>query len=397
MTVEIDQATYRICARCVMDTTDPDISFDAESVCNHCREAEALLAQIRLTPAESDRRLQALADRIKARAANRSHDAIVGLSGGVDSSYAAWLAHKLDLRVLAIHFDNGWNSEIAVRNIEAVVEACGFELDTYVVDWLEFRDLQRAFLKAGVVDIEILTDHAITAALVDLAKRHRIPFILSGANIATEFGMPRRWAWNKQDLVNIEAIHKRFGERPLKSFPRMGMWRDILRRRLSVGVEFINILDMANFRKDLAMRVLEQNTGWRYYGGKHYESTFTKFFQAHILPTKFGIDKRRVHLSALIRNGEMSRDDALAELQRPLYDPDALRRDKAFVAKKLGFDIAAFDEILAAPPVPHDRYPTDIRLRNRLKTVAGWMRRLRSSLGGGPLPAAPTTQSKPGR
>lgn len=353
-----------------MDTTDPTISFDDEGVCSHCRAAEPQLERVRLSADESERRLHDLADTIRTNSKGRSYDAVVGMSGGVDSSYVAWLAHKLNLRVLAVHFDNGWNAEIAVSNIRAVVETCGFDLETYVIDWPEFKDLQRAFIKAGVVDIEMLTDHAIMAAMFDLAKRHNIKYVLSGTNIATEHGMPRAWVWNKSDLTNIEAIHKQFGQRKLKSFPRMGLVRSIIQRYLGMGFEFVEILDLANFNKTQAMKTLEDNTGWRYYGGKHYESVFTKFYQAHILPTKFGIDKRKVHFSALVRNGEMTRDQALAELQQPLYDADELRRDKAYVLKKLDFNEAEFDAILAQPPVAHDSYPSDISARIFLKSIA---------------------------
>jgi len=362
--------SVQVCTSCVMDSTDPAISFDAAGVCNYCRDAAPALERVRLSTEESDRRLQALADTIRANAKDRPYDAVVGMSGGVDSSYVALLAKQMGLRVLAVHFDNGWNAEVATANIHAVVEACGFDLETYVIDWPEFRDLQRAFIKAGVVDIEMLTDHAIMAAMFDLAKRHNIRYVLSGTNVATEHGMPRAWVWNKQDLTNIEAIHKRFGERKLKSFPRMGLIPSILRRYLGLGFEFVEILDLVNFRKTEAMATLSEKTGWRYYGGKHYESVFTKFYQAHILPHKFGIDKRKVHLSALVRNGEMTREEAVAELAKPLYEADELRRDKAYVLKKLGFSDAEFEALMAEPPVAHDAYPSDVKIRNALKSLA---------------------------
>jgi len=353
-----------------MDTTDPDINFDDAGVCNHCRTAELALKKIHLSDEESQRLLKELGETIRANSKSRPYDAVVGMSGGVDSSYVAWLAHTMGLRVLAVHFDNGWNAEVAVANIRAVVEKCGFDLETYVIDWPEFKDLQRAFIRAGVVDIEMLTDHAIMSSMFDLAKRHNIKYVLSGTNVATEHGMPRAWVWNKSDLTNIEGIHKCFGERKLKSFPRMGLLRSILHRNLGLGFEFVEILDLLNFRKNDAMKVLEENTDWRYYGGKHYESVFTKFYQAHILPRKFGIDKRKVHLSALVRNGEMSREEALSELVQPLYDVDELRRDKAYVLKKLGFSELEFDAMMAELPIAHDYYPSDIKLRGFLKSLA---------------------------
>ncbi len=363
--------TLQVCTTCVMDTSDPALTFDDQGVCNHCQDAIPQIEKIKLTPDESKARLKELADRIKADSKDCTYDAVVGMSGGVDSSYVAWLAKELDLRVLAVHFDNGWNAEIAVANIESVVNTCGFDLETYVIDWPEFKDLQRSFIKAGVVDIEMLSDHAIMAAMFDLAKRHKVKYVLSGTNIATEHGMPRAWVWNKQDLTNIQDIQKRFGSRKIKSFPTMGLLKSIIKRYLGLGFKFVEILDLVNFNKTEAMKTLEEKTGWRYYGGKHYESTFTKFYQAHILSEKFGIDKRKVHLSALVRNGEMSRDEAMAELAQPLYDAEELRRDKAYVLKKLSFSEDEFDAIMKEKPVAHDFYKSDLGMRTFLKKIAG--------------------------
>lgn len=359
-----------VCATCVMDTSDPDIVFDDAGICNHCHDAKTALIRVQLSDDVAQQNLDDLADKIRANSKGRPYDAVVGMSGGVDSSYVAWLAHKMDLRILAVHFDNGWNAEIATANIHTLVEGFGFDLETCVIDWPEFKDLQRAFIKAGVVDIEMLTDHAIMASMFELAKRHNIKYVLSGTNVATEHGMPRAWVWNKQDLINIQAIHKRFGDRKLKSFPRMGLLKSIVRRYLGIGFEFVEILDLINFRKNEAMKLLEKKTGWRYYGGKHYESVFTKFYQAYILPQKFGIDKRKVHLSALVRNGEMTRDEALVELGLPLYNVDDLRRDKAYVLKKLGFSEEKFDALMDEKPVAHSFYDSDIRIRSILKKIA---------------------------
>lgn len=362
--------TSRLCIRCVMDESDPDIGFDADGVCNHCRAGERALVKIRLTKDESERRLAALAAQVSAARTREGYDSIVGLSGGVDSSYTAWLAYKLGLRPLAVHLDNGWNSEIAVANIHNLVERCGFDLVTLVIDWPEFRDLQRAFIKAGVVDIEMLSDHAIMATMFRLCRKHGIRTVLSGTNVATEHGMPRSWVWNKQDLTNIRAIHARFGSLKLKTFPTMGLLRSVLWRLPGLGSRFVELLDHANYRKTTAIEELKRETGWRDYGGKHHESVFTKFYQCYILPIKFGIDKRRVHLSALIRNGEIDRQAALAALQAPIYDPDELRRDKEFALKKLGFSEAEFDAIMAKAPVRHDHYASDRRIRGAGKAIS---------------------------
>lgn len=342
-----------------MDTSDLDIVFDDKGVCNHCRAADLLLPQYRFTPEQSQRRLNEIAARLKKVGRGKRYDCVLGMSGGVDSSFAAHTAARLGLRILAIHFDNGWNSEIAVSNIKKIVEKCGFELHTYVINWPEFRDVQRAFIKASVVDIEMVTDHAIFAAMFRIARQRHIRYVLSGTNRATEHGMPRTWLWRKQDLVNLKAIHRRFGTVKLKTFPMLGSFRAAMYTKLGLGLEYVEILNNLNYRKTSAIEELERIYGWRYYGGKHYESVFTKFYQAYILPIKFGIDKRKVHLSDLVRNGEITREEALIELARPLYAPEELRADREYVLKKLGFSDIEFEKILSAPPIAHTNYPSD--------------------------------------
>lgn len=357
-----------------MDTSDPEIVFDDRGVCNHCRTADLLLPKYRFTPEESQRRLDEIAARLKKAGRGKRYDGVLGMSGGVDSSFAAHTAARLGLRILAIHFDNGWNSEIAVSNIKKIVEKCGFELHTYVINWPEFRDVQRAFIKASVVDIEMVTDHAIFAAMFRIARQKHIRYVLSGTNRATEHGMPRTWLWRKQDLRNLKAIHRRFGERSLKTFPTLGSLRCSMYTKFGFGLEYIEILNNLNYRKTEAIKVLGGEYGWRYYGGKHYESIFTKFYQAYILPVKFGIDKRKVHLSDLVRNGEITREDALAELAKPLYAPEELRADREYVLKKLGFTDREFDELMSAKPLSHAFYSTDEKLVRLGKQVLAWNR-----------------------
>ena len=361
-----------------MDTSDPQITFDGDGVCNHCRKADGILAGLRRTPEASERALADLASRIKAAGAGNEYDSVLGLSGGVDSSYAAVLARQMGLRPLAVHFDNGWNAELAVENIRRVVEGCGFDLMTYVIDWPEFRDLQRAFLKSSVIDTEMITDHAIIAAVAHLAEEHRIRWVLSGNNLATEHGLPVAWVWDKGDWTNIEAIHARHGTVPLKTFPHQTRRRWLAIRLLRRGFRVADPLNLVPYRRDEAAATLAREFGWRDYGGKHHESVFTRFYQSYILPTKFGVDKRRAHLSARIRNGELTRDDAIRILAEPLYTPDALATERDFVLKKLGFSEAEFDEILAAPPRRHDDYPSDRRLMDLLRLVNRPVRAVRS-------------------
>jgi N-acetyl sugar amidotransferase len=348
----------QVCTRCVMDRSDPDISFGSDGVCSHCARAATLLPTVHWTSKASEQALADLAGTVRRASVGHEYDCVIGLSGGVDSSYTALIANRLGLRPLAVHFDNGWNTELAVENIQRVVDGCGFDLQTYVINWREFRDLQRAFLLASVVDIELLTDHAIFAAMVGLARTHGIRYVLSGANIATEHGLPRAWVWNKLDWRNIQAIHATYGTVPLKSFPHLtaGRWAAMrLRRQLTV----LEPLNLTNYRRDEASATLAKEFGWRDYGGKHHESAFTKFYQGVILPEKFGIDKRRVHLSDAVRNGEMSRDEAMRILATPPYEPDELRQDSEYVRKKLGFSEPEWSAILAARPRSHSEFASD--------------------------------------
>lgn len=347
-----------MCTNCVMDTSDPDLCFSQQGVCSICKDTLPLLANFKFSPREEAQNLNGLSIAIKRRSSGK-YDSILGLSGGVDSSYVAFLAHKMNLNPLCVHFDNGWNSEIAVKNIRKIIDKTGFDLTTYVIDWPEFRDLQRAFFKAGVIDIEMLTDHAIFASLFKIRRQHRISTVLSGTNFATEHGMPNAWLWHKTDWRNIRAIHKRHGSRPLRTFPRMSTLHWLLMKEFNFGGHFEEPLNNVSYFKQSAMATLRDYFDWQYYGGKHYESVFTKFYQAYVLPEKFGVDKRKAHLSALIRNGELSRDDALQELAQPLYEPAELRRDTDFVLKKLGFEAEEFESLISAEPVPHREYPSD--------------------------------------
>jgi N-acetyl sugar amidotransferase len=361
-----------------MDTSDRTITFDRDGVCSHCRGAERELADVSWTPEASARALEAAAATVRG-ARTGDYDCVIGLSGGVDSSYVAYLAKGLNLRPLAVHFDNGWNSELAVENIERVVEGCGFDLHTYVIDWKEFRDLQRAFLLASVVDIELLTDHAISAAMASLANQHGLRFVLSGYNVATEHGMPTAWFWDKGDWTNIRAIHERFGTVPLRTYPHRSRIRRRVRQRLGREPETVELLNLINYRRDKAAETLKGEFGWREYGGKHHESTFTRFYQSYILPRKFGIDKRRPHLSARIRNGELTRGEALAEVSEPAYaTPEELAIEREFVLKKLGFTDREFDTVMATPPRPHDDYPSDQRILDLVRKAGRPLKAIRS-------------------
>ena len=366
---------YRICNRCIMDTSDLEISFDENGYCNHCREYFRLAEDHTYQGNKSDAALKSTIDRIKEAGKNKEYDCIVGVSGGVDSSYVAYLSKQLGLRTLAVHFDNGWNSELAVKNIENIVKKLQFDYQTWVVDWEEFRDLQTAFLKASVANAEIPSDHAFLAALYRIADQYNIKYILSGTNVATEGILPKSWGYNAKDLTHLKVIHKQFGKVPLKTYPMLGFNREIYYTYVK-GIKLVRLLGLVPYVKSDAMKIIEKELGWVYYGGKHYESIFTRFFQAYILPVKFNIDKRRAHLSTLICSGQIERDEALQEMQKDPYPPELLSQDKKYVIKKLKLTDAEFEEIMNLPVKSYKDYPNDEKklkfvysVYNRLKKI----------------------------
>jgi len=339
-----------------MDTTDSEITFDQDGVCNHCTSYFEKAATILPSPEVAEKRYRAMIDMVKANGKGKEYDCVIGLSGGVDSSYVAYLAWKEGLRALTVHFDNGWNSELAIKNIENIVKVTGFDYQTWVVDWEEFRDLQIAFLKASVANAEIPTDHAFLAAIYRICSENGIKYNLNGANFATEGILPNSWGYNSKDIKFLKGIHKKFGNTKLKTYPLLGFNREMKYTYLK-GIKNLRPLNLVGYKKMEAMETLKDVFGWKYYGGKHYESTFTKFFQAYYLPQKFGYDKRRAHLSSLICNGEMTRAEAIKELETPLYDMTKLEQDKEYVYKKLQLTAEQLDDIIQAPPKTHLDYP----------------------------------------
>jgi len=369
-----ERRPYRVCTKLVIDTSDPDVTFDDNGVSNYWHDYQEFIARQPDAEAKAAM-LKAAVARLRAYGKGRKYDCILGLSGGVDSSYLAWLAANLGLRPLIVHFDNGWNSELAVANIEQICRKLDLPLHTFVMNWPEFRDLQRAFFKASVLDLEIPTDHMIFGALYKVARQNGIRFILSGNNFSTEWLLPREWYYRKFDLVSIKGIHRRYGELPMKHLPALGL-RQAAWYQMRYRMQEIKLLDLIDYRKQEAKALLMSELGWRDYGGKHYESIFTRFYQSYILPRKFGIDKRKAHLSSLILSGQMTREQALAELQQPTYDPQLQEGDKAYVAKKLGFTAAEFEELLTMPARRHEEFGTDARDLVRLRELMGWIRPL---------------------
>lgn len=365
--------TGQVCARCVMDQSDPDIRFDAQGVCSYCHAYQKRAAVERFEGAEAERRLQDVVGRIR-RTARGGYDCVIGLSGGVDSSYVALALHRLGLRPLAIHLDNGWNAEIAVRNIENLVKTLKIDLITHVLNWPEFRDLHAAFIRSSVINSEVATDHAINAVLFKEAARRGLKYIISGSNIATEAIMPPAWGYDATDWRHIKGVHSRFGKVPLRTYPHLtlGHWAWYT---LARGIRFFPILNYLPYDREAAARELGVEVGWQSYGAKHWESLYTKYFQAHILPTKFGIDKRKAHYSTMICSGQLTRAEAVAKLEEPAYPPDRAALDKEYFCRKLGIPVEEFDALMTAPARSHRDLPNNEYWFETLRGVVQYARR----------------------
>lgn len=350
---------YQQCTISVMDTiADPGIFFDEQGICNYYYEYKKAEAEKVFTGEAGLRKVEQAVNAIKASGKGKPYDSILGLSGGVDSAYVAYLAKKYELRPLVVHFDNGWNSELAVKNIENIVNKLGFDLFTLVVDWAEFRDIQLSYLKASVIDIEAVTDHAISGTIARLCKKYSIKYSLTGSNVVTENTMPPSWIFNKSDHINIQDIHKCYGSVPIKTYP---LYNSYLKRYLKyyLQLEHVTLLNYVPYNKKNIKQIITNEFGWRDYGGKHYESIFTKFYQAYILPRKFKVDKRKAHLSTLIFSGQLTKKEALEELAKPLYNEVEFKKDYDFVLKKFNLSELELEALLDLPPKSHYEFKVE--------------------------------------
>lgn len=342
-----------ICNRCVMDTTDPDIIFDEKGICNHCKDAERQLVNFQKKKAEFN--VDAYLDRMRIDGKGREYDCIVGLSGGVDSCYVIHLLKNKGVRPLAVHIDNGWNTELAVQNIKNLLDRLDVDLYTYVLNWKEFRDLQLAFLKASTPDSEIPTDHMIRPVLSTVADYYHVKYVVFGINSATESILPKAWSYGHNDWKYVKSIHDQFGTVPLKTYIYHTRMMSYYFREKQ---EWFYLLDYIDYNKDEAKKLLIDKYAWRDYGGKHYESFYTRFYQSYILPQKFGFDKRKMHLSNLIVSGQITRDEALKELEKPLYEEEQIKRDIEFFCEKMEITKTEFREIMELPVKTFNDYPS---------------------------------------
>lgn len=357
------ELSYRICNRCIMDTTDPEIHFDEQGNCNHCTEFLETRSRYSYQGKESDQALATLLQEIKRKGKGRSYDCIVGLSGGVDSSYTAWKAKELGLRVLAVHLDNGWNSIEANQNIKNIASKLAIDYETAVLDWEEFKQIQRAFLNASVPEADTPTDIAILAVLHKTAAKYGVKYILSGGNFATEGILPKLWHYNAKDLRYFKHICRQFGPVALRTFPTFGLIKEAY-YKLFRGIKMVYFLNYIPFEKVKSVELLSAELDWKDYGGKHYESKFTGFIQSYYLQNKFNIDYRRATLSSQICAGSIKREDALETIKQIPYSEANIINEKIYIAKKLGFSMIEFDEILNKSGKWYYTYPNnDSRLQ----------------------------------
>jgi len=361
-----------------MDETAPSIVFDEAGVCSYCHYFDKEIAPVlkQIGTEECSKSCDRIIEKIKKEGADKEYDCILGLSGGVDSSYLAYLVKKkFGLRPLAVHVDAGWNSELAVNNIEMIVSKLGIDLFTFVVDWKEMRELQLAYFKSSVANQDIPQDHAFFAAIRKIARKRNIKYVITGSNLATESLFVSEWGYNAMDARNLKAIFKKFGKGELKKFPIANFFSyyflDYLR-----GIKTVKLLNYVPYNKAEAKQCLIDELGWKDYGGKHYESRFTRFYQSYYLPSKFNYDKRKPHLSSLILDGQITREQAVEELSVlpwANYDVDEI---KEFISRKLGVSRVEFDAILNAPKSSYLDYPSDEKLYGLFRKI---YRRFKSS------------------
>lgn len=333
-----DNSTYQLCSQCVMDTSDSQIVFDENGVCDHCNGFKAHVLPNWHPDEQGKAMFREVVEKIRREGSGKPFDSIIGMSGGLDSSYMLHLAvSEFGLRPLVFHVDGGWNTDIAVNNIQMLVDKLGLDLYTEVINWEEMRDFQLAFFKAGVPHLDIPQDHAFVATLYHFANKHRIKYILNGGNYATEcVRNPLEWLYYGTDMAQIRDIHRRFGTLPLKTYPFSGILFHKFYLRYVRGVTVVKPLNWLPYTKDLAVRTLSEKYGWRPYPQKHFESRFTKFYEGYWLPTRFGYDTRRVQFSSLILTGQMTRAEALEKLRVPAYDPKTIDEEFEYIATKLG-------------------------------------------------------------
>lgn len=349
-----------ICKRCVMDISDPDIIFDKDGYCNHCTNTLLNLNKglFGMSSEKRDIERSKMIAKIIIDGKNKKYDCLIGVSGGTDSTYVAYLLkRKYGLRPLAVHLDNGWDSELAVDNIKKFLDKLDIPLYTHVLEWDEFKDLQLSFLKASVPDLDIPADHSIVSSLYMIAAKYNIKYILNGQNYRTESILPSKWSYGHLDWRYINGLHKLFGTKKLSNYPHLSV-PNLLYYIYIKGIQSIRILDYVDFNKKEAADILEKELGWRTYGGKHQESIYTKFMMGYIYPHKFKFDHRRAQFSDLICSGQMTREEALLELEKSIYTEQEAEDDIEYICDKFQISRNEFDNLMALPNKTFFDYPS---------------------------------------
>ncbi len=372
---------YQTCRNCVMDTTDSRITFDGEGICDHCNNFYKNILPNWNTDDTGRIELERIAEKIRKQGVGKDFDCIMGMSGGIDSSYLTYIVkEELGLRPLVFHVDAGWNSQEAVNNIEKLVDGLGLDLYTEVIDWEEMKDLQLAFFKAGVPHLDTPQDHAFFATMYNFAAKYKIKYILTGANFSTEcVKNPIEWHYPASDLVQLRDIHKKFGSRPLTRFPLANILKYKIYYRYFRGITVVKPLNYVPYIKLQAMKLLADRFGWQEYPQKHFESRFTKFYEGYWQPKKFNIDKRKTQFSSLILTEQMTREEALEKLSRPAYDESTIKQEFEYVATKLGITVEELQGYMDAPNRTFRDYKSQrsiFKLGTKVLTATGLEKRV---------------------
>ena len=372
---------YKICTRCVMDTTDAIIKFNDQDICDHCLTFDEHIKPTWNFGLGRASQLQKLVNDIKNSSKDKDFDCILGMSGGVDSSYLLHLvANELGLRPLVFHVDAGWNSQIAVNNIEKLVDGLGLDLFTEVINWEEMKDLQRAFFKSGVPHIDTPQDHAFFATMYKFASKYKVKNIITGGNHSTEcIRNPKEWMYFQSDSIQLKDIHKKFGDNPLIDFPITNiMWHKLYLPYVK-GIKLHRLLDYMEYDKEKATQFLVDNYGYQRYPQKHFESRFTRFYESYWLPERFGFDTRKVQFSSLIVTGQMTREDALNQLSKPAYDKENIKHEFEYIASKLDMTVKELQQCMDAPKKTYKDYKS----QQYIYDIGSWISRFLSIEAGG--------------
>jgi N-acetyl sugar amidotransferase len=372
---------YQMCARCIIDTNDyPEIEFDKDGVCSVCHIYDETAKKMVKKGEEADLAIKEMVDKIKTNGKGKEYDCLIGVSGGVDSTYLCLKAKEWGLKPLIIHVDNGWDTELSTMNIENIIKKLGFDLYTYVIDWNELKDLQLSYLKASVLDIDVTNENAYAASVFNVANEKKIKYILTGHNVVTEGWMPPTFTHFKYDIINMKAIHKKFGNVPLKTYPFLGVMKAWYFMKIK-GFIIYNPLNWIKYEKTHVKDVIQNELGWRDYGGKHFENIYTRFYQGYILYKKFRVDKRKSHLSTLICSGQMTKEDALTEIKNDPYpNPEILQEDREYFIKKIGISESEFLEIMSSPLKSHLDYPSILHWYARFRPYVRFLKKVKGKL-----------------